>query len=132
MVRRLPPTVATADIIVKAPPEPTPPTSPRLLLRLLPVVMSVAGLGVMAAAFVSGSGVTRNPMFLAFPMMMLLSTVVTVVTGRARRQGGGIDADRVDYLGYLSRLRGTVSETAAAQCLALEVGIIPSPIRCGR
>ena len=118
VVRRLPPAVPTADIMVEAPPDLPSPTSPSLLPRLLPVVMSVASMGVMAAAFVSGSTVTRSPMFLAFPMMMLVSTVVTL-TGGARRQGGGIDADRVDYLGYLSRLREIVSETAAAQCFSL-------------
>ena len=69
----------------------------------------------MAAAFFSGSAVTRNPMYLAFPMMMLISTAVTVAAGRGQRQGRGVDADRVDYLGYLSRLRATVTETAAAQ-----------------
>ncbi len=114
VVRQLPPAVATADIIVEAPPDP-PPASASLLPRLLPIVLSVASMGVMAAAFTSGSAVTRNPMFLAFPMMMLVSTVVTVVTGRARRQGCGIDADRIDYLGYLSRLRETVRKTAVAQ-----------------
>ncbi len=118
VVRRLPPAVPTADIMVEAPPDLPSPTSPSLLPRLLPVVMSVASMGVMAAAFVSGSAVTRSPMFLAFPMMMLVSTVVTL-TGGARRQGGGIDADRVDYLGYLSRLREIVSEIIATQCFSL-------------
>ena len=77
--------------------------------------MSVATLGVMAAAYFSGSAVTRNPLFVAFPMMTLISTAVTVAAGRGQRQGRGVDADRVDYLGYLSRLRATVTETAAAQ-----------------
>ena len=51
-------------------------------MRLLPVVVSVATMGVMAATFLSGSAVTRNPMFLAFPMMMLVSMAVTALTGR--------------------------------------------------
>lgn len=115
VVRRLPPAVPTADITVEAPPDLPPPVSHSLVPRLVPVVMSVASMGVMAAAFVPGSAVARNPMFMAFPMMMLVSTVVTVVSGRARRRGGGIDADRIEYLGYLSRLRKTVTETAMAQ-----------------
>jgi DNA segregation ATPase FtsK/SpoIIIE, S-DNA-T family len=86
-------------------------------VRLLPVVMSVATLGVMAVAFSSGSAVGRHPMFLAFPMMMLVSVVVTALTGRAGRRG--IDADRAEYLGYLSGLRQTIAETAAAQRLSL-------------
>ena len=112
--RRPPPAVATADLVVEAPPEPAP-GGPGLLPRLLPAVLAVAGMGIMAAALTSRSGGTRAPMLLAFPIMMLASTVVTALSGRARRQGGGIDADRLRYLGYLSRLRNTVTETAAAQ-----------------
>ena len=36
----------------------------------------LGSLGVMAAAFFSGPAVTRNPTFLAFPMMMLISMAV--------------------------------------------------------
>ena len=48
VVRRLPRAVATADITVEAPPGLPPPRSPGLPARLLPVVMSVATLGIMA------------------------------------------------------------------------------------
>ena len=120
VVRQLPTAVATADIVVAAPPELPRSTSPSLLMRLLPVGMSLAALGVMAASFFSGSAVTRNPAFLAFPMMMLVSMVLTAVTQRGRRQGGEIDVDRTDYLGYLSRLRATVTEIAAAQRASLD------------
>jgi DNA segregation ATPase FtsK/SpoIIIE, S-DNA-T family len=119
VVRRLPPAVATTDIAIEAPPGLPPPQSPGLLARLLAVVMSVATIGVMAAAFFSGSAVTRNPMYVAFPVMTLFSMAVTAATGRGRRPGRGIDADRVDYLGYLSRLRISVTEMAAAQRLSL-------------
>ena len=115
VVRRPPPAVATTDLAVAAPPALPASTSSSLLPRLLPVVMSVATLGVMAVALLSGSAVTRTPAFLAFPIMTLASMAVTVVTGRGHRHGGAIDADRVDYLGYLSRLRATVTETAVAQ-----------------
>jgi DNA segregation ATPase FtsK/SpoIIIE, S-DNA-T family len=110
-----PPAFATADIAVAAPPEVARTTSSGLLVRLLPALMSVASLGVMAAALFSGSAVTRNPTFLALPMMMLVSVVATAVTARGRGLGPGIDADRVDYLGYLSGLRRSVTEIAAAQ-----------------
>ncbi len=119
-VGRRPPAVATADITIEAPPDLPSARSTSLLPRLLPVVVSVTSMGVMAAAFVSGSSVTRSPMFLAFPMIMLVSTVVTMMAGRAHRQGGGIDEDRVNYLGYLSRLREAVSETAVAQLSSLK------------
>ncbi len=119
-VARLPPqrAVATKDIVVEAPPG-LPPRSPGTLAILLPVVMSFATIGIMAAAFFSGSPVARNPMYVAFPTMTLASMAVSVAAGRGRRRGGGIDTDRTNYLGYLSRLRGTVTEIAAAQRLSL-------------
>jgi len=118
VARRLPSVVPTADISVAAPPD-LPSALPGLLPRLLPVVMSVASMGVMVVAFMSGSAVSRNPMFLAFPATMLLSMVMTVLTGRGRQRGGNIDADRDDYLTYLSGLREGVTETAVAQQISL-------------
>ncbi|MDD4867645.1 MAG: type VII secretion protein EccC, partial [Mycobacterium sp.] len=114
--RRPLPAPVTADIVVEAPPGLPPPGS---LLRMLPIVMSVATSAMMAATFFSGSAVTRNPTFLMLPLMMLASAALTVMTGRGRR-GGGVDADRADYLQYLGRLRATVTEIALAQRAALE------------
>ncbi len=114
-VRQLPPAVATADIAVEPPPGLPPARSP----RLLPVMLSLVTLGVMAVAFLSGSAAARNPMFLAFPMMTLLSLAVTAAAGRGQRRGRGLDADRVNYLAYLSRLRATATETVAAQRVSL-------------
>ena len=119
VVRQPPPAVATTDIVVEPPPSLPPPRSSGPLALILPVVMSVAALGIMAAAFFSGSAAARNPMYVAFPMMTLFSTAVTVAAGRGRRQGGGIDTDRVNYLGYLNRLRRTVREIALAQRISL-------------
>jgi S-DNA-T family DNA segregation ATPase FtsK/SpoIIIE len=113
-VRQPPPAVATADITVEAPPG-LPAAGPP---RLLPVVASVATLGVMAAAFASGSAAARNPMFVAFPMMTLLSLAVTATAGRGQRRGR-LEAGRLDYLAYLSGLRATVLETATAQRVSL-------------
>lgn len=119
VARRLPPAVATADIAVDAPPGLPPPGSASMLPRLLPTVAALATLGVVAVAFFSGSAVTRSPMFLAFPAMTLVSMAVTAGTGRSGRRGRGIDADRVEYLGYLGRLRDTVTDIAAAQRVSL-------------
>ncbi|OBH18147.1 type VII secretion protein EccCa [Mycobacterium sp. E3247] len=119
-VARWPPqAVATADLVVEAPPDPPHLAAAGLLPLLLPAVLGLAGVGVMAAALRSGPGGGRPPMLLAFPVMMLVSSLVTVLSGRASRRGGGIEAARLDYLGYLSRLRATVMETAAAQRLSL-------------
>ncbi|WP_068179481.1 type VII secretion protein EccCb [Mycobacterium sp. UM_CSW] len=110
-VRRPAPAVAAADIAVDAPPGLPPRGSP----RLLPVVFSLVTLAVMAVAFLTGSTAARHPMFVAFPVMTLLSLAVTATAGRGERRGRSLDADRLNYLAYLSGLRATVTETAAAQ-----------------
>ncbi|OBH64479.1 type VII secretion protein EccCb [Mycobacterium sp. E2479] len=104
-----------ADIVVAAPPDLPSPTVPGMLARLLPVAISVVGMSMMAAVFTAGTGLPRSPLFLVFPAMMLVSTVVTGLTGRARGRGRSVDADRDQYLDYLSGLRRCVSEIAAAQ-----------------
>lgn len=120
------PRLPAADIVVEPPPDISPPTVPGALARLLPVALSLVGMGVMAAMFTAGTGAARNPMFLAFPAMMLVSSVVTGLTGRARRQGGSVDADRDHYLSYLSALSRSVSEIAVAQ-LRSAIGRHPDP-----
>lgn len=115
MTEMLLPEAQQAPIVVEAPPDLPPSAGPGLLPRLLPVAISVVSIGIMAAAFASGTAMARNPVFLAFPLMMLVSALASGLTGRARRRGDGIDADRGRYLDYLSRLSQSVSEVAMAQ-----------------
>ena len=119
VARQLPPAFARADVSIAAPPALPRSPSPSMVVRLVPVLVSIGGLGVMVAAFFSGSAATRSPAFLGFPMMMLVSMTATALAGRGSRHRGDIDADRVEYLGYLDRLRTTIVETAAAQRLSL-------------
>lgn len=100
-------------IEVAAPPPVSPLESTGIAARLLPLAMSVATLSVMATALLSGSPVTRNPMFMAVPVMMLASLAMAVMTARGRHRN--LEDDRIDYLSYLSDLRRTVAETAATQ-----------------
>src|SRR6201996_6410275 len=112
---RLPaPAFEAADVLIAAPPELTRPTRPIMMTRFLPVVMALATVGMMAVVYFSRSAVGHNPAFMTFPLMMLLSAVATVVAG-ADRQRGEIDAERAEYLGYLSDLRDAAIKIAAAQ-----------------
>jgi hypothetical protein len=86
-----PPLFETADTVVAAPPEVTRSVRTNVMTRLLPVVMAIATVGMMAVVFLSRSGVARNPVFMTFPLMMLLSAVAAVVSG-ADRQRGEINA----------------------------------------
>jgi DNA segregation ATPase FtsK/SpoIIIE, S-DNA-T family len=119
LCRQLPAASAATDITVEAPPELPPPAAPGALQRLLPVVLSAGTAAVMAAVFFSRSAVAHNPTFLAFPVMMLVSVAVTAAARRGPQRGRGIEANRLDYFGYLAALRERVDETAAAQRLSL-------------
>ncbi len=116
---RLPtPVFETADIVVAAPPTVTGSTGTNVMTRFLPVVMAIATVGMMVMVFLSRSAVARNPAFMTFPLMMLLSAVATLISGADRRRGE-INAERAEYLGYLSDLRDDVVKTAAAQRCSL-------------
>jgi S-DNA-T family DNA segregation ATPase FtsK/SpoIIIE len=113
-VGRLPPPAhETKDIEVAAPPEVTR-TQSNQVIRFVPVITAVAAVGVMAAAYYARATVARNPVFMMFPLMMLVSAVATAVSGADRRRGE-ISVQRADYLDYLSELRADVLKNAAAQ-----------------
>ena len=117
--RRLGAASAITDIAVAAPPELPPPASRGLLQRALPVVLSAGTAALMAVVFFSRSAVAQNPTFLAFPVMMLISVVLTAAARRGPQRGRAIEANRFDYFEYLADLRARVSETAAVQRLSL-------------
>ena len=95
------------DIAVAAPQEVGHP-QPNQLIRLLPIVTAVATVGAMAAAYYAGSAVARNPVFMMFPVMMLMSAVATVFSGADRRRSE-INVRRADFLDHLSRVRAASS-----------------------
>jgi S-DNA-T family DNA segregation ATPase FtsK/SpoIIIE len=111
---RLPPPVCeTDDITVDAPQEVGHPQLNHLV-RLLPIVTAVATVGAMAAAYYARSAVARNPAFMMFPVMMLMSAAATVLSGADRRRSE-INVRRADFLDHLSRVRTTALKAAAAQ-----------------
>ncbi|MEO8814702.1 MAG: type VII secretion protein EccCa [Mycobacterium sp.] len=115
--RLRPPEFTCGEIVVTAPPKPPRPVRGAVPARTVPVVMAVAMIAMSAVVYRSGSPVTRNPAFLLFPVMMLVSAGVAATRGRGGF--GNIDDDREEYLCYLAGLRGSVTETAAAQRASL-------------
>src|SRR5277367_6911230 len=107
------PVYDTTDIVVAAPQEVARQAQLSPMVRFLPIVTAIATVGAMGVAYSSRSAVARNPAFLIFPLMMLVSTVTTVISN-ADRHRGAINAERADYLGYLSDVRADVVNTAAA------------------
>ncbi|ODR09360.1 type VII secretion protein EccC [Mycobacterium sherrisii] len=112
---RQPPAAPTDDVVIAAPPDLSNLPGRRLIVRLLPVGMSVVALAVVAVSVVSGSTAARTPAFLVFPLMMLVSMVLTAISQPGHRQRGRLDGQRHEYLEYLSELRARVTDTAAAQ-----------------
>src|SRR5215208_725219 len=114
---RLPaPQVAQGDITLEAPPEApkVPPANP--IARLMPVGMLVATGGMMTLYFTSGMAMTRGPMFMFFPVMMLASVLGSLAYGtRGANHTAQLNDDRRDYLCYLDALDRAVGKTAADQ-----------------
>lgn len=103
-----------------------PPEVPRVIpgntfMKLMPVVMIVAMVGIVAMMITSG--MATNPMMLLFPAMMLFSVVAMIGSGGGRGQGqrtAEADENRKDYLRYLGRMRREVAQTEHLQRSALE------------
>ena len=112
---RLPaPRVDEGDIVVEPPPDlpKVAPVSP--LTWLLPVAMLVAATGMALLYFTSG--MNRSPMFMFFPVMMLVSLLGSLASGsRGTRRTGEVDQARRQYLRYLAALDDATTRTAAAQ-----------------
>ena len=108
--------VDAEDIEVRTPPQVPRLSSGNVVTRVAPVLMLLAMAGMMVFYFRSGSVTGRNPMFLLFPAMMVLSLVGSTVLGsRGARRAGEIDADRREYLAYLDAVGECAERTAVEQ-----------------
>ena len=115
--RSAPPVPPGGELTLTAPPEIARATPQNLLVRLLPVVMVVALVGMVALMLMTGGrGALSNPLFLMFPLMMLMSMVGMLAgSGRGPARAAELNEDRKDYLRYLAQTRATVAETIARQ-----------------
>ena len=107
------------EVELQAPPELARPVPGGLLMKLMPVVMVVAMLGMVALMFSSGG--MRNPMMMLFPLMMMFSMV-----GMLGNAGGGknkkpaeLNEERKDYFRYLAGVREDVQRTVEEQRASL-------------
>ena len=110
------PAVGSGEVVLESPPEVAPVTAVPVMMRLLPLGMVAASIGVVAVLGVS------NPTSWVFGGMFVLSSV-GMLAGAGR--GGGTrraeaDAGRTDYLRYLAQVRRRAREVAAGQRAALE------------
>ena len=112
------PQVDDGDIVVEPPPDLPRPAPVNPLTWLLPAAMLVAAVGMALLYFTSGT--SRSPMFMLFPVMMLVSVVGSLAYGsRGSRRTGEVDQDRREYLRYLDALDDATVRTAGAQHQAM-------------
>jgi S-DNA-T family DNA segregation ATPase FtsK/SpoIIIE len=115
-----PPPCDDGEIVVEAPPDVPKDPPANLVGRLLPVAMLLAMGGMTVLYFTSGAASSRSPMFLFFPVMMLVSVLGSVVhQSRGMRRGGELDEDRRSYLRYLDELDAMLARVAVAQHASL-------------
>lgn len=114
---RLPvPETASGDLAVEAPPQVPNVVPVNPLARLMPLAMLVAAAGMMAFYFTSGAASARNPMFLFFPVMMLVSVLGTVAYGaRGANRTAELNRERQGYLRYLDTLDAAIAQAADDQ-----------------
>jgi S-DNA-T family DNA segregation ATPase FtsK/SpoIIIE len=103
-----------------------PPEVPRVIpgnivQKTLPIVMIVAVLGMVAYVLLTPGQDRSNPLFLMFPIMMVVSTVGMFAGNRGAGQAKAeMNEDRKDYLRYLGQMRERARESAREQRAALE------------
>ena len=115
------PKMPGGEVHLEAPPEVPRVLPGNIVQKILPVVMIAAVLGMVAFVFTTGDA-RSNPVFLLFPIMMLVSTVgMFVGGGRGRGQAKAeMNEDRKDYLRYLGQMRQRARKAALEQRTALE------------
>ncbi len=107
----------SSPIAITAPPPVPRATGTGTVTRLLiPAVTLLAGGGMMAAIVLSGASISRNPMFVLFPVMMLGSAIASAVQGGGGRQRAAeLNADRARYLSYLHSQALRLTDSAVVQ-----------------
>ncbi|QZA06072.1 type VII secretion protein EccCa [Mycolicibacter heraklionensis] len=118
--RRLPvPPVDRGTITVEPPPE-----LPRLvpasfLQRALPVVIVILIVGMVIAMVATGMRLV-SPVMLFFPFALLVAAAGIYRGGDKKARTVEVDAERADYLRYLSVVRDNIRGSAAKQRAAAE------------
>ncbi|OBB02002.1 type VII secretion protein EccC [Mycobacteriaceae bacterium 1482268.1] len=118
--RRLPrPEVRKTTITIEPPPELPRLVPPSLLRRVLPYLIVILIVGMIVALVATGMRLI-SPTTLFFPFVLLLAATALYRGSDNKMRTEEVDAERADYLRYLSVLRDNVRAHAADQRAALE------------
>ncbi|MGV0643641.1 type VII secretion protein EccCa [Mycolicibacterium sp. XJ2546] len=118
--RRIPPpTTRQGTITIEPPPELPRLVPPSLLRRVLPYLIVVLIVGMIVALVATGMRLI-SPTTLFFPFVLLLAATALYRGTDNKMRTEEVDAERADYLRYLSVVRDNVRAHAAEQRAALE------------
>ena len=118
--RRLPrPEARKGTITIEAPPELPRVIPPSLLRRALPYLIVILIVGMIVALFATGMKL-MSPQLLFFPFVLLLAATAMYRGNDNKMRTEEVDAERADYLRYLSVVRDNVRAQAADQRAALD------------
>ena len=118
--RRLPaPEARKGTITIEAPPSLPRLVPPSLLRRVLPYLIVILIVGMIVALFATGMRMI-SPTMLFFPFVLLLAATAMYRGSDNKLRTEEVDAERADYLRYLSVVRDNVRAQAADQRAALE------------
>lgn len=118
--RRLPrPKASKGTITIEAPPELPRVVPPSLLRRALPYLIVLLIVGMIVALVATGMRLI-SPTTLFFPFVLLLAATALYRGNDNKMRTEEVDAERADYLRYLSVVRDNVRAQADAQRASLQ------------
>ncbi|GFG63653.1 type VII secretion protein EccC [Mycobacterium kubicae] len=118
--RRLtPPATRKGTITIEAPPELPRVIPPSLLRRALPYLIGILIVGMIVALVATGMRLI-SPQTLFFPFVLLLAATALYRGDGKKMRTEEVDAERADYLRYLSVVRDNIRAAAAEQRAAAQ------------
>ncbi|TDZ90360.1 type VII secretion protein EccCa [Mycobacteroides salmoniphilum] len=117
--RVAPPAIPDATVTVEAPPQLPRVVPPSFLRRAMPVVIVILIVGMVVALVASGIRLI-SPQTLFFPFVLLLAATALYRGNGDKVRTEEVDAERADYLRYLSVVRENLRTHASQQRKALE------------
>ncbi|QLL07983.1 type VII secretion protein EccCa [Mycobacterium vicinigordonae] len=118
--RRLaPPSARKGTITIEAPPELPRVIPPSLFRRAMPYLIGILIVGMIVALFATGMRVI-SPQTLFFPFVLLLAATALYRGNDNKMRTEEVDAERADYLRYLSVVRDNIRAQAAEQRTSAE------------
>jgi type VII secretion protein EccCa/type VII secretion protein EccCb len=114
-----PPTTRKGTITIEPPPELPRLVPPSLLRRVLPYLIVILIVGMIVALVATGMRLI-SPTTLFFPFVLLLAATALYRGSDNKMRTEEVDAERADYLRYLSVVRDNVRAHASEQLAALE------------